>query len=150
MPLLPGSQPPTDYLGQGFAFPWRVNPQGAIQLSAAQQNVEESMRIILETSIGERVYRPDFGSRLSELTFAPLNLDTLISIRRFVEEALSIWEARIILDEVKTIPDAERGRVLIEINYRLRANYVPGTLIYPFYLMPPEEAIAEGELNPDY
>src|SRR5919202_1521386 len=93
------------YLGQGVAFPLKVNVQGSVQLSATTRNIEESILLILRTNLGERVYRPNFGSRLSELVFAPMNIQTLVLIRLYVEEALEMWEPRIVLDEVRTDPD---------------------------------------------
>jgi uncharacterized protein len=125
-----------DYIGAGFAFPLRVNVQGSVQLSSAEPNIEESIRIILGTSLGERVYRPNFGSRLSELVFEPLNIQTLLLIRLYVEEALEMWEPRIILKEVRADPDPVRGRVDIEIIYQPKGSPDPRSLVYPFYLSP--------------
>lgn len=68
MPELINDQPP-DYVGQGLSFPLRVNIQSNLHLSANTYNIEESMRLILATKWGERLYRPDFGSRLDELIF---------------------------------------------------------------------------------
>lgn len=122
------------HLGTGWAFPLRVNLQGSIQLSSATRNLEESIWIILRTDIGERVYRPNFGSRLSELMFAPLNTQTLLLIRLYVREALEMWEPRIIIEEIRTDPDPIRGRVDIVIDYRPKETYEPRSLVYPFYL----------------
>lgn len=129
-----------DYLGQSLAFPIGVGVQGGLQLSLAERNVEESIQVILRTSLGERVYRPDFGSRLSELVFAPLNSRTLILIQLYVKEALEQWEPRIFLGEVTPIADPSRGRVDIQIAYRLRESPDPRSLVYPFYLRPALDA----------
>jgi uncharacterized protein len=126
-------------LGTGFAFPLRLNVQGGFKLSSGIQNIEEAIRIILRTSVGERVYRPNFGSRLAELTFAPMNSDTLMRLRLHVREALELWEPRIDLDEVSTDPDPIRGRVDIQIVYRIRENYDRHNLVFPFYLTPEAE-----------
>lgn len=124
------------YLGTGWASPLRVNLQGNIQLSSAERNIEESIWLILRTELGERVYRPDFGSRLSELAFAPMNTQTLLLIRLYVEEALEMWEPRIELDEVRTDPDPVRGRVDIIIDYHPTESHDSRSLVYPFYLLP--------------
>jgi uncharacterized protein len=128
-----------DYLGTGWAFPLRLNLQGGIQLSTEAQKVKESIWIILRTGVGERVYRPNFGSRLSELAFAPMNSDTMLRIRIYVLEALEVWEPRIIVDQVITEPDPIRGRIDININYRLKDNPDIYNYVYPFYLMSAEE-----------
>ncbi|AGY58997.1 GPW/gp25 family protein [Gloeobacter kilaueensis] len=127
------------YLGTGLAFPLRLNLQGGIQVSSAAQDVEEAIWIILRTGVGERVYRPNFGSRLADLAFAPLNTTTLLRIRMAVSEALEIWEPRIDLDEVLTEPDPVRGRVDIIIKYRLKGVPDPRSLVFPFYLNPQAE-----------
>jgi uncharacterized protein len=123
-----------DYVGAGWAFPLGVNVQGGIQLSATAPNVEESIGIILHTDLGERVYRPDFGSRLSELTFEPLNTRTLLNIKLYIEEALKTWEPRIILKDVLTDPDPIRGKVDIEIIYQCKNSFDIRSFVFPFYL----------------
>jgi phage baseplate assembly protein W len=61
-------------------------------------------------------------------------------MRLFVEESLKTWEKRIFLDTVRVEPQSELGRVDITITYHLRETYSPGSLVYPFYLQPLEEA----------
>lgn len=123
------------YLGTGWSFPLCMSLQGGIQLSSEAKKVEESIWIILRTGIGERVYRPSFGSRLSELVFAPMNSETLLLIRIYVLEALEVWETRIIIDDVLTEPDPIAGKVRIIINYRLKNRPDIHSFVYPFYLL---------------
>lgn len=123
-----------DYLGVGWSFPLKINLQGGISLSAAEQKVKEAILIILGTELAERRYRPNFGCRLSELTFASLNSQTLFLIRLYVQEALETWEPRIDLEKIVTEPDLILGKVNIIIDYRLKSNYEPQSLVYPFYL----------------
>ncbi|NER79805.1 MAG: GPW/gp25 family protein [Leptolyngbya sp. SIO1D8] len=123
-------------IGKGISFPTRMNVQGGVKLSGSATNIEESIYLILRTNIGERVYRPDFGSRLSELVFAPLNTQTLLLIRLYVEEALKLWEPRITLDEIRTDPDPVQGRVDIVITYFPKDSPDRRSLVYPFYLLP--------------
>lgn len=125
---------PKPYLGKGWAFPLRSSIQGGIQLIEEAEKVRESIWIILRTGLGERVYRPTFGSRLSELEFAPLNNRTLLMIRIYVQEALAAWEPRIILEDVLTEPDPIQGKVNITIQYRLKQYPDPFSFVYPFYL----------------
>jgi uncharacterized protein len=130
-----------DYIGAGFAFPLQINVQGSVQLSDRTPNLEESIQIILRTRLGERVYRPNFGSRLSEMLFEPMNSQTLLRIRLYVEEALEMWEPRIILKDVVTVPNQEKGRVDIEIIYTPNDRYESRSFVYPFYLFPPEDEL---------
>ena len=122
------------YLGTGLSFPLQSNVQGGLKLSSEDRKVKESIWLILRTDLGERVYRPDFGCRLSELAFAPLNNDTLLRIRLYVLEALQKWEPRIEVDEVRADPN-NAGRVNITIDYHLKSRPDPYSFVYPFYLV---------------
>jgi uncharacterized protein len=136
--LIFGDRP--DLIGSGFASPLQINVQGGIQTSSKTSNIEESIYIILRTNLGERVYRPGFGSRLSELVYEPLNLQTLLQIRLYVEEALEMWEPRITLKGVQTEPDPIRGKVNITISYQPKGSHDSRSLVYPFYLISAQEA----------
>ncbi len=128
---------PPNLVGSSPAFPLHCNVQGNIQLSDQHHNIAESIYLILTTRLGERVYRPNFGSRLSELVFAPMNSQTLLLTRLYVEEAVRQWEPRIELDGVFTEPDPLRGRLDITIRYHLKDSHDSRSLVYPFYLLPP-------------
>ncbi|MEA5559360.1 GPW/gp25 family protein [Nodularia spumigena] len=125
-----------EYLGTGWAFPLQLSLQGGIQLSSEEQKVRESIWIILRTGVGDRVYRPNFGSRLSELAFAPLNTDTLLRIRLYVLEALEVWEPRIIVDEVLTEadPPPDLGKLgmgkIGNQSYCEKQMIIPGVLVF--------------------
>lgn len=124
------------HIGRGLSFPLRCNVQGSMQLTAAEPNIEEAIRLILGTKHGERVYRPNFGSRLSELVFAPMNSQTLLLTRIYVEEALTQWEPRIIIEGIYTEPDPHEGCLKIIINYRAKESHDSRSMVYPFYLLP--------------
>jgi hypothetical protein len=130
------------YIGAGFAFPVSTNVQGSVQLSGGTTSLEESIRIILGTRLGERVYRPNFGSRLSEMVFEPMNTQTLLLIRLYVKEAIELWEPRLILRDVVTEPDPLSGLVHINIIYEPKETHDLRSMVYPFYLTPPDEEVA--------
>jgi uncharacterized protein len=135
-PASPHPALPQAHLGQGWASPLQVNLQGNLKLSSTTRNIAESIHIILRTHLGERVYRPDFGSRLGELAFAPLNTQTLLLLRLYTQEALEKWEPRIVVDEVRADPDPLRGRVDITVEYHPRESHETRSVVYPFYLQP--------------
>ena len=125
--------------GQGWAFPPRIDAQGGMALTNERTELEQAIRIILMTTPGQRVMRPTFGCRLHELIFAPNNRTTAAQARRYVEEALGMWEPRIDVMSVKAQPDAGRDHVLtIEIEYRVKASHDTRSLVHPFYLIPEE------------
>ncbi|MDJ0844475.1 GPW/gp25 family protein [Crocosphaera sp.] len=129
-----GTSTSDNYIGKGIGFPLGINVNGNLHTSANIKNIEESISIILGTKLGERVYRPNFGCRLSELTFAPMDTNTLLLIRLYIQTALETWEPRIIVDGIETNPDFKQGKVDIIINYHPKDTYDARSLVYPFYI----------------
>jgi uncharacterized protein len=129
-------------IGKGWAFPVQIDGRGGIALAGDQTDLDQAIQIILGTRIGERVMRPDFGCRIHELTFAPINGQTLGLVQRYVEEAIGWWEPRVELMEVEVTTDPSMrsvGKLLIQIRYRVRTTKDERSLVYPFYLISPEE-----------
>ncbi len=124
-----------DFLGRGWSMPVELDPRtGLVATVAFEDDVRQSILIILETAPGERVMRPDFGCGIHELVFEALDSTILQRIRSEVEEALRRFEARIevlgvTVDEAAT----SEGKLLIELEYRVRKTNQVGNLVFPFY-----------------
>jgi phage baseplate assembly protein W len=124
-----------EFLGIGWKYPVNVDKNKKIAVSRYEEDIEESIRIILGTAKGERVMRPDFGCGIHELVFAPINTTTVSQVENTVREALTIWEPRIELDQVKaSIERAAEGMLPVSIDYRVRTTNNRFNLVYPFYL----------------
>jgi phage baseplate assembly protein W len=132
--------PTKDFLGSGWKFPPKLDSRGRIELAHQEQDVEEAIRIILSTQKGERPMRPEFGSDLFSLQFAPNDAGTAGLARRYAQEALEMWEPRIEVRDVVAAPDRSHPeRLLINVTYRIRATNADRNLVYPFYVIPGEE-----------
>jgi phage baseplate assembly protein W len=95
--------------------------------------------MILSTPIGERRMRPTFGCAVHELTFATNDATTHGLIRHYVREALTLWEPRIEVVDIRTVTaEGEPSQVVTEIDYAIRATNERRNLVYPFYLIPEE------------
>ena len=128
-----------DIVGSGWTFPPRIDAQGGISLTNDRTEIDQAILIILSTSLGQRVMRPTFGCRLDELVFAPNDQQTAARARRYVEEAIGMWEPRIRVVSVDVGPDPnDASRLLIEVEYKLKATHDRRSLVYPFYLIPEE------------
>ncbi len=146
----------TDLVGRGWAFPPHVDGRGRVALTSERSELEQAIQIILMTPLGQRVMRPTFGCGIHDLVFAPINSQTLAQARRYVTEALAMWEPRIMVTNVDVRPaymadnttggeihtfEHERGRssvLLIEIQYKVKTTHDQRSLVYPFYLIPEE------------
>jgi len=127
------------FLGVGWRFPVEVERSVSqpvrIAVSEYEQLIEESIRIILTTSKGERVMRPDFGSDLKRLVYSPNNTATAGLAIFYVQQALKKWEPRIVLLEVDANADPDNeASLLISIHYRIVATNNERNLVYPFFL----------------
>ena len=124
-----------DFLGVGWAYPVSTDPlTGDIALAYYKADVAQAIRIILETSPGERVMRPRFGCGIHDLTFAEINVTTIRAIEASVREALITYEARVEVIDVTVDPsDALIGVLQVGVSYRIRATNQEDNLVYPFY-----------------
>src|SRR5438445_12008439 len=111
----------SNFLGVGFKFPFSVGPNGAIQLSRYEANIEESVRIIIGTALGERQMRPEWGCRVHDFVFAPNNTATQTLVGHHIEEALDKHEFRIRTIHVEAPPDPDSAeRTLVDLRYEVR------------------------------
>jgi uncharacterized protein len=124
-----------EFLGRGWKFPVQVDNRGRVAMSEFDDDIRESIRIILSTSKGERVMRPDFGCGIHDFVFASINTTTIGLIESSVREALTRWEPRIeLLKVLVSTEEANVGKLLVSIDYRVRATNSEFNLVYPFYL----------------
>ena len=116
-------------------MPVDIDPfNGLVATAEYEEDIRQSIRIIIETAPGERVMRPNFGCGIHDLVFEAVDTTTLQRIRSEVEEALRRFEARIDVLEVIVDEDAtSEGKLLIELEYRVRRTNQLGNLVFPFY-----------------
>lgn len=123
------------FLGQGWAFPVRVNARGGLDWSQGGRAIADAIWIVLSTPRRSRIMEPEFGCGLHDYVFAPNDPNTRALIATEVRTALVRWEPRIDVLAVRAEPELDRpNTLLIEVDYRIRANNATGNLVYPFYL----------------
>lgn len=131
---------PSDFIGRGISFPLRVDQSGAIAMTAGATDIDSSLRMVITTAPGERLMRPEFGCRIWELVFEPINANTLGLMGEAVREAVARWEPRVVLEELTIEPQpGAAGAVLIELDYVVKATNDRRNLVYPFYVIPRED-----------
>ncbi len=89
-----------NFVGRGVSFPLRVDQSGSIAFTTGGADIDGSLRMILMTAPGERLMRPQFGCRIWDLLFEPVNANTIGLMSEAVRDAVSQWEPRVDLDEV--------------------------------------------------
>lgn len=128
------------FIGRGLAFPLRTDSTGAIAMVEQYQELDEAIRTIVATAPGERPMRPHFGCRIHDHVFAPIEETTIGQISFEVERAVSMWEPRVTVENVRVYSDTDvEGLLYIELSYRVKANNDERNLVFPFYTIPEEE-----------
>jgi uncharacterized protein len=123
-----------DFLGTGWRFPIRVNARGGLAWSTAEEKIREALLVVLKTGRGERVMRPQFGCGAHEYVFSPNDPATRAGVAQQVRDALTWWEPRIELSDVRVEAlEGEPNLMLIHLDYRVAANNQFYNLVYPFY-----------------
>lgn len=124
-----------DFLGKGLRFPVSINLNGGVSSSQLEENVRQSIFIILGTAPGERIYRPKFGCRIHDLMFAPNTPITAAAASVYCEEAIYKYEPRIekVSCRAAANPD-EPNRLDIRIEYVIAGKHDKRNLVFPFYL----------------
>jgi phage baseplate assembly protein W len=123
------------FLGRGWKFPVVPGRTAGIAFVAGEDAVEEAIEIVLGTSPGERVMRPEFGCGIWELVMEANTAQLHGRVQVQVRDALVRWEPRIdVLDVRVESPPEQKNLLLIRIDYRVRSNNAFFNLVYPFFL----------------
>ena len=122
-------------IGCGFAFPMEIDAQGGAAMSWDDENIRQSMKLILGTAPGERMMRPDFGCAIHDIIFEPNTELTAARVEHEVKKAIIEFEPRVGDVEVTARPDdTEISRMNVTISYTIRRTNTKANLVYPFYL----------------
>jgi phage baseplate assembly protein W len=126
-----------ELIGTGISFPLTFTQSGkvnSIKEANAGERINQSIHLILETRIGERMMNPEFGSRLPELVFEPNDAVLHRLLHLYTVEALNRWEKRIEITSVDLMDNYndDRNYIGIVINYRIRNSHIQGSYVYPF------------------
>ncbi|MBX7224097.1 MAG: GPW/gp25 family protein [Blastocatellia bacterium] len=138
------NNPERAFLGTGWSFPPTFSRLTAsVDMVSEDRDIQESLRILFSTALGERVMEPNYGSQLNRMVFHSVTTTFLTELEAIVAKAILYWEARITVDEVLAQPDAQiNGLVTITVNYVIRTTNARNNFVYPFYL---QEATIPGE-----
>jgi Bacteriophage baseplate protein W len=102
-------------------FPLRIDAAGRTATTGRDDHVRDLIEQLLFTAPGERVNRPDFGSGLLDLVFAPTSPEVAAALELAVQAALQRWLGDVI--EVLALEvDSEEATLRIGLRYRILAT----------------------------
>jgi hypothetical protein len=124
------------FLGRGWCFPPAFDLKSKnIKMVSGEEDIKESLWILLATTPGERVMEPDYGCGINAMMFESIDLSSKTRIKSLVEKAILFYEPRVDLQEVNVLTDDYlQGLLKIELTYTIIATNTRGNMVYPFYL----------------
>lgn len=125
------------FLGTGWSFPPEFETcTKKVKMSSDEDDIRESLRILLSTSPGERVMQPAYGCGLKVLIFENMSESTLTEIKDVIERAVLFFESRIELESIEVNTDEiYNGLIKIQLNYTIRKINTRSNMVYPYYFI---------------
>jgi len=127
------------FLGQGWSFPPTFSKaDGTLEMVSNEKDIDQSLEILLSTSLGERVMQPQYGCNLKDYQFEPLNNGLVGYLKDLVKTSILLYEPRIVLEGVEVTSlesnDIIEGRFKILVDYRIVETNSRYNFVYDFYL----------------
>jgi hypothetical protein len=124
----------TSFLGRGWSFPVSFSKTGFARMSEHEDDIEESLRILLMTYPGERLMQPEYGSRLRDFCFESFSLRTETLIKAEIRRAVLMNEPRVEIDDISVVQTERIGVLQINVAYVVCSTNNRRNLVFPFYL----------------
>ena len=115
------------FLGTGWAFPPEFNrDSGTVEMVSDEEDIKQSLNILLSTSLGERVMQPKYGCNLTDYLFEGLSSSTIGYIKERVANSILYYEPRIVVEKIDVTSDDSTD--LLEGKFTITVDYsIPGT-----------------------
>jgi phage baseplate assembly protein W len=127
------------FLGIGWSFPPEFHKHAdvlGVKMVAEEEDIGESLRILLSTRPGERLMQPDYGCGLHTMVFETIDESTVTELKDIIERAVLFYEPRITLENIDVDTEDElEGRLKIQLNYTVRTTNTRSNIVYPFYYL---------------
>lgn len=104
-----------------FNYPFRIDEKGRTAVVNEEEHIRQMIEQILFTAPGERVNRPDFGSGIYQLVFAPSSDEMATATQLLIQGALLQWLGDLILVEDVEVK-SEESTLHVTVQYKIRRN----------------------------
>lgn len=125
------------FLGTGWSFPPAFNKSAnamSVAMVSNEQDINESLRILLGTTPGERVMYPAYGCGLKKMVYEKSDESMMTALKDTIARAVLFFEPRITLESIDVdLDDSLNGCIRFCLNYTVRSTNNRSNIVYPFY-----------------
>ncbi|MBD78259.1 MAG: hypothetical protein CL840_05000 [Crocinitomicaceae bacterium] len=124
------------FLGRGWGFPptFYNDDNGGIDMVEAEEDIKQSLEILMGTSLGERIMLPQYGSDLQRYLFESISNSKIHFLSELIRTAIINYEPRIILNEVVIDHSQyQDGIISIRLDYSIQTTNTRFNLVFPYY-----------------
>lgn len=126
--------PAGSFLGTGWSFPPRFAASG-VSMVSDEEDIQESLRILLSTHPGERVMRPDFGCGIRGMVFENIDESTKSILTDSIRRAILFHEPRVTVERIGfELAPSEDGALVVRVDYKVDTTNNRRSIVFPFYL----------------
>ncbi|MBU0487547.1 MAG: GPW/gp25 family protein [Bacteroidetes bacterium] len=123
------------FIGKGWNFPPEFDKgKRTVVMTSGEEDIRQSLEILLSTKVGERLMNPDYGCNLNVMLFEPLNVTIKKYLDDLIRMAILNFEPRIHAEKITFSNGLENNVVLVEIDYIIKTTNTRTNMVYPFYL----------------
>lgn len=122
------------FLGQGWSFPPSFSKEDSgVKVVSEEEDIQQSLDILLNTSPDERSMRPEYGCDLRQFLFESLTTQLKAEIEEVVRISILYHEPRIDAKriEVKSYTD---NHIEIEVEYIVRSTNSRRNQVIPYFV----------------
>lgn len=93
-----------------------------VSVAVNDQAIKDSVMNLVMTTRGERLYQPEIGGNISTLLFELMSDETTYLLQRAIQEVITNWESRAVLEQVQVLPDYDNNYYSITIRFYTKYN----------------------------
>ncbi len=124
------------FLGRGWSFPptFHASEDVGVEMVEREHDIKQSLEILFNTNLGERVMLPEYGCGLLRYLFDPISNTKMHFLKEYIRSAIIKYEPRIEVNDI--LIDTEKqleGIINIHIDYSIQTTNTRFNLVFPYY-----------------
>ena len=123
------------FLAKGWSFQPAFDLQSrSVIMVSEEEDIKQSIWIILGTIPGERIMFPEFGCGIIKRVFETRDATSMTILKDLIYDSILYHEPRIKSEDINIVSDEiDRGKLLVHISYRIIITNTRTNMVFPFF-----------------